>query len=40
MNKLIQLAGYDVDLSADAEIAFVSKALKRNGQHMFDINDD
>ena len=40
MHKLIQSAGYDVDLSADAEIAFVSKALKLNGQHTFDINDD
>ena len=40
MHKLIQSSGYDVDLSADAEIAFVSKALELNGQHTFDINDD
>ena len=40
MNKLIQLARYDVDLSTDAEIAFVGKALKLNGQHTFNINDN
>ena len=34
------MAEYDVDLSADAEIAFVRKALELNGQHTFDINDD
>ena len=40
MNELIQSAGYDVDLSADAEIAFSGKVLKLNGQHTFDINDN
>ena len=40
MDKLIQLHGYDVDLSTDAKIVFVGKALKLNGQHTFDINDD
>ena len=40
MDKLIQLHGYDVDISTDAEIVFVSKALKLNRQHTININDD
>ena len=40
MDKLIQLHGYDVDLSTDAKIVFVGKALKLNGQHTFDMNED
>ena len=40
MHKLIQLAGYDANLSTDAEVTFVGKALKLNRQHTFDINDD
>ena len=35
-----QLAGCNIDLSNDAEIAFAGKALHLNGQHTFDINDD